>query len=70
MAEKYTELVQTRLTVEQNAILEKLAQAEGLAVASYVRRIIIKELNFAMHGVDGWIVEDAPESGPPRARIS
>lgn len=67
MAEKYTELVQTRLTIEQNVILEKLAEAEGLAVASYVRRIIIKELNFALHGIDGWVVEakgQSPEERP------
>lgn len=54
--EKYDILVQTRLTKEQSDCLETLASAEGLTVASYVRRIIIKEMNLAIHGVDGWPV--------------
>ena len=58
---KYTELVQTRLTDEQFAILGKLADAEGLAIASYVRRIILREINFAETGVDGWTVKDSQE---------
>lgn len=55
-SEKYDALVQTRLTKEQSDCLETLASAEGLTVASYVRRIIIKEMNLARHGVDGWPV--------------
>jgi predicted DNA-binding protein len=58
---KYTELVQTRLTDEQSATLEKLADAEGLTVASYVRRIILKEINFAETGIDGWPVKESQE---------
>jgi predicted DNA-binding protein len=54
--EKYDTLVQTRLTKEQSDCLEQLSNAEGLTVASYVRRIIIKEINLARHGVDGWPV--------------
>lgn len=58
---KYTALVQTRVTDEQLATLEKLAEAEGLTVASYVRRIILKEINFAETGIDGWPVKAGQE---------
>jgi hypothetical protein len=60
---KYPALVQTRITDEQLATLEKLAEAEGLSVASYVRRIILKEINFAETGIDGWPVKESREGG-------
>jgi predicted DNA-binding protein len=43
--EKYTELVQTRLTKDQIRRLEDFAKLEGLKVASLIRNIIIKKLD-------------------------
>jgi predicted DNA-binding protein len=45
MMEKYTELVQTRLTKDQIRRLEEFAKLEGLKVASLIRNIIIKKLD-------------------------
>ena len=58
---KYTELVQSRLTKDQLQILEKLADAEGLSLAGYIRRILIKEMNFAETGIDGWPIKEGTE---------
>jgi len=43
--EKYTELVQTRLTKDQIRRLEEFAKLEGLKIASLIRNIIIKKLD-------------------------
>lgn len=61
MAEKFTDLIQTRLTKQQMKSLERMAEAEGLTVASWLRRMIIKEINLAENGIDGWILDKSKE---------
>jgi len=43
-SDKYIKLVQTYVTKEQKDGLEKIAKEEGLAISSFLRRIIISKV--------------------------